>query len=89
MLSELLYASNLVGETIKRLVNKLIKCKEAFKNKGLKVNLGKAKVIVSGGIAKDGTSKSKFDACGFCSLRVKANSALYVQCGKWISGRCT
>ena len=31
---------------------------------------------------------SKFDACGACSLRVKANSVLCVQCGKWNHGRC-
>ena len=50
----------------------------------MKVNLGKTKVMVSGGITKDGLSKTKVDACGVCSLRVKANSVLYVQCVKWI-----
>ena len=49
---------------------------------GLKINLGKAEVMVSGGIAKNGMSKSKFDLCGVCSLRVNANSVLCVQCGK-------
>ena len=34
----------------------------------------KTKVIVCGGITKDGMSKSKVDPCGICSLRVKANS---------------
>ena len=40
MLSELLYADNLVLmiETIEGLINKLIKWKEAFESKGLKVN---------------------------------------------------
>ena len=28
------------------------------------------------------------DPCGVCCLRVKANSVLCVQCGKWINGRC-
>ena len=32
-------------------------------------------------------SKSKVDPCAVCSLRVKANSVLYLQCGKWIHGR--
>ena len=32
--------------------------------------------------------KSKADPCGVCSLRVKANSALCLQCGKRIHGRC-
>ena len=44
--------------------------------------------MVSGGIAKDGMSKSKVDPFGVCSLRVMANSVLCVQCGEWIHGRC-
>ena len=28
------------------------------------------------------------DLCGVCSLRVKANLVLCIQCGKWIHGRC-
>ena len=43
-------------------------------------------VMVSGGITKDGMSKIKVDPLGVCSLRVKANSILCVQCGKWING---
>ena len=45
-------------------------------------------VMVRGGITKDGLSKSKVDPCGVCRLRVKANSVLCLQCGKWIHGRC-
>ena len=44
--------------------------------------------MVSGGITKDGMSKSKVDPCGVCSLRVKANSVLCFQCGKLIHGKC-
>ena len=54
----------------------------------MKVNLGKAKIMVSSSITKDGLSKSKVDQCGVCRLRVKVNSVLCVQCGKWIQGRC-
>ena len=55
-LSELLYADGLVlmSETIEGLRNTLLKWKEAFESKGLKVNLGKTKVMVCGGITKDG-----------------------------------
>ena len=83
-LSELLYADDLVlmSETIKGLRNKFLKW-EAFESKGLKVNLGKTKVMASGSITKDGMSKGKVDPCGVCSLRVKANSVLCLQCGKW------
>ena len=44
--------------------------------------------MVSNDITQDGMSKSKVDPCGVCSLRVKANSALCVQCGRWIHGGC-
>ena len=49
----------------------------AFESKGLKVNLGKIKVMVCGGITKDGMSKSEDDPCGVCSLRVKAEFCAY------------
>ena len=45
-------------------------------------------LMVCGSIVYDGMSKSKVDPCGVCSLRVKANSVLCLQCGKWIYGRC-
>ena len=45
----MLYADDLFlkSETIKGLGNKFIKWKEAFENKGMKINLGKTKVMVS------------------------------------------
>ena len=68
--------------------NDSLKLKAAFESNGSKVNLGKTKLMVSGGITKDGMSKSLVDPCGVCSLRVKANSVLCLQCGKWILVRC-
>ena len=44
--------------------------------------------MVSSDITKDGMSKSMVDPCGVCTLTVKANTVLCVQCGKWIHGRC-
>ena len=44
--------------------------------------------MVSSGITKDCLSKSKVDRCRGCSLRVKANSVLCEQYGKWIHSRC-
>ena len=89
-LSKLLHAHDLVlmGATIEGFCDKFLEWKEAFESKGLKVNLGKTKEMVSSGITKDGMSKRKVDPCGVCSLRVKSNSVLCVQCGKWIHGRC-
>ena len=80
MLSKLLYSEGLLlmSETNEVHRNKFFKWKVALESKGLKVNLRKTMVMVSGSIAKDGISKSKFDLCGVCSLRVKANSVLCV-----------
>ena len=51
------------------------------------MNIWKTKVMVSDGITKDGMPKSKVDPCGVCSLIVKANSVLSLQCCKWIHSR--
>ena len=76
----------LTSETIKGLREKFWKWKEAFESKGLKVNLGKAKVVVSG--AEGEVTVSKIDPCGICGKRVRVNSVLCVKCRKWIHGRC-
>ena len=88
-LSELLHADDLVliSETIEGLRNNFLDWKEDNESKGLKVNLGKTKVMVNGDITTDGMSKSKVDPCGFCSLRENTNSAICLQCGKWIHSR--
>ena len=85
-LSELLYADDLVlmSEAIEGLMNKLLKWKEALESKGLKVNLFEVSLMARGGIRKDSTSKSKVDPYWLCSLRVKADSVLCLQCGKWM-----
>ena len=77
-----------MSEIIDRLRIKFLKWKEAFVSKGLKVNLGRTKVLISGSITKDCLCKIQVDPCGLCSLRVKASSVLCLQCGKWIHGRC-
>ena len=72
---------------MKGLREKFWKWKEAFRSKGLKVNLGKTKVVVSG--AESEVSVSKIDPCGICGKRVMANKVLCLKCGKWTHGRCT
>ena len=60
----------------------------AFYIKGLKLNFGIKKIMLSGRISKDGMHKCKVNPCRVCSLTVKSNSALSVQCCKWIHDRC-
>ena len=50
-----------MSEKNKGLRNKFLRWKDAFESKGLKVYLGKTKVMVSSGIIKDGMSMSKVD----------------------------
>ena len=90
MLSELVYAEDfvLMSETIEGLRNKPVIWKEAFESMGMTVNLGKTKVMVSGGITKDGMFKRKVYPCWVSSLTVKADSVLCLQCDKLIHGRC-
>ena len=57
-----------MSETIEGLWNKFLKWKVAFESKGLKINLGKTKVVFCRGITKDGMSKNKVDPCGVYSL---------------------
>ena len=49
---------------------------------------GKTEVMVSGGITKDGMSKSQVDLRGVCSFRVNANLVLCLQYAKWIYDSC-
>ena len=77
-MSEMLYADDLVliSETIEGLREKFWKWKEAFESKGLKVNLRKTKVVVSG--AEGEVSVSKVHPCGICvsSLSVEMSTFL-------------
>ena len=77
-----------MSETSEGLRNKFIKWKETFESMSLKVNLGKTKVMVSGGITNVGMSKSNVVPCGVYGLRVKANSVFFLPLGKWIHDRC-
>ena len=86
--SKLVYADDLVLMSEKLLGLRIHTMPEGFLSKGLKVNPVKANVMVSDNVTNNGMCKSKVNPCLVCSLRVKANSLLSVQCGKWIHGRC-
>ena len=88
LISQMLCASDLVltSKMIEGLREKFWKWKEAFESKGLKVNLGKTKVVVSG--AEGEVTVSKVDPCDTCGKRVMANSVLCVKCREQMHGRC-
>ena len=58
-----------------------------MEGKGLKVNVGKTKMMVSG--TEGEITSSKTDPCGICGKRVGSNAVCCTQCMRWIHGRCT
>jgi len=88
-MKEILYADDLVllGESMDEFRENFDQWKIAFKSKGMKVILGKMKLMVSG--IDEETPDSKVDPCGVCWKRVMANSVLCTICCKWILTKCT
>ena len=57
----------------------------AFERNGLKVNLKKTKVMVSG--LKGEVLMIVVDPCAKSGKRMMANSVMCTKCGKWVHGR--
>jgi hypothetical protein len=78
LLFEILYADDLVlmADSMEELQLKFDRWKTVIERKGLKVNMRKTKVMVSG----EGGERvvSMIDPCGVCDKRVKANSVLCI-----------
>ena len=87
-INEILYADDLVliGETMDDLKEKFWKWKKALESKGLKINIRKTKMMISG--SEGELFKSKIDPCGVCGKRVMANSVLCTKCRNWTHGKC-
>jgi len=77
----------LMGESMDELRENFDQWKRAFESKGMKVNLGKTKLMVSG--IDEETPDSKVDPCDVCEKRVLTNSVLCTICSKWFHARCT
>ena len=80
-----LYADDLVliGDAAKELRKNFDELREAFESKGMRVNLGKTKLMVSG--MEEETLDSKIDPCGVRGARVMSNS-VHLAWTHWISG---
>lgn len=85
---EVLYADDLVlmSENIEDLRSKFDRWKDSLVKKGMKINIGKTKLMVNG--TKGEVLKSRIDPCGICGRRVMKNSVCCTLCGKWIHSRC-
>lgn len=86
---EILYADDLVlmAENVDELKEKLSAWKYAMERKGLKVNVGKTKVLWKGEEA-DIIESGKFP-CAVCGKGVGGNSILCIKCNKWTHKRCS
>ena len=88
LLNEILYADDLVlmSESLEDLRERLQRWRSALEDKGLKVNVEKTKMMVSG--TEGEIVLSKIDPCGICGKRVGSNAVCCTQCTKYIHGRC-
>ena len=88
---ELLYADDLVlmAESIQELETKYTAWKEGMEKKGLRVNTGKTKVMVSNKTIGTQNKSGKWP-CGVCRKGVGEVSAKQCkECNAWIHKRCT
>ena len=84
---ELLYADDLViaAETLDELLQKFSLWKDGLESKGLRVNMGKTKVLFSSAskVTHQAKPSTKF-TCGVCFKGVSANSILCTKFNLWI-----
>ena len=87
---EPLYADDLViiAETLSELLEKFRTWKANLECKGLRVNVGKTKILVSALNATKPVDSSKFSS-GVCNKGVGNNSIKRNFCGFWVHKRCT
>ena len=88
---ELLYADDLVivAESAEELIHKLKIWKVNLESKGLRVNMGKTKILCSSHKAVQQNKDSGRYPCGVCHKGVGSNSIYCTQCKHWIHKRCT
>ena len=87
---ELLYADDLVllAETVELLKDKILRWKLGLEEKGMRVNMGKTKVMGCRTDAGRETKSGKYP-CGVCSRGVGSNSIKCTSCGSWVHKRCS
>ena len=63
-----------MAKTMEKLRENFNEWSKAFESKGMRVNIGKAKLMVSG--MKGEMLESSIDSCGVCGTSVKSNLVL-------------
>ena len=82
---ELLYADDLVviAETEDDLIKRRNKWKDSMDNRGMRVNVNKIKVMISGEHQKQ-VQKAIRRSCGVCDRGVGSNSRQCTSCQMWV-----
>jgi len=86
---ELLYADDLVviGETEEELIKRLKEWKDNVESKGIRVNMNKTKVMISGKRQKVRQKAVRWP-CGVCNKGVGSNSIQSTSCQKGVHKKC-
>ena len=88
---ELLYADDLMisAESMEELLVKMQTWKTEMEKKGLRVNMGKTKIMASG-INLDVLKKSGKYPCGVCQSGVGSSNAIFCGgCKRWVHKKCS
>ena len=87
---ELLYTDDmvLIAETEDDLIKRLNEWKDNMENRGMRENLNKTKVMISGKHQKV-TQKAVIQPCGVCVRGVHNNSIQCSSCQKWVHTKCS
>ena len=76
----------MIAKSEEELKEKILKWKECMETKGMRANVRKTKVMISGAGEVEKTGKYP---CGVCSKGVGANSITCTKCQAWIHKRCS
>ena len=87
---EMLYAGDLVilAETFEGLMRKMAVWKNGLESRGLKVNMGKTKLMISGRDLHTLQSSGKYP-CAVCRKGVRKNSIFCSGCLFWVHKKCS
>jgi exonuclease III len=87
---ELLYADDLViiAESLEELIIKIDKWKNGMEKKGLRVNMAKTKVLISGPDL-DALRESGKYPCAVCLKGTGNNSIICNTCSRWVHKKCS
>ena len=87
---ELLYADDLVviTESEEDLIKRLNEWKNNVENRGMRVNMNKTEVMISGERQKPVQKAARW-LCGVCGRGVGSNSIQCTSCQKWVHKKCS